>query len=615
MWKGDLIYQVSATLRYNEYYGMQKIFDRLYERSKANATQGINLYDIIISRNNILLAYRTLKSNKGSETEGTDKLTINNYKVLNEDEFIKEIRDSLKMYQPRSVRRVMIPKSNGKKRPLGIPTIHDRIIGQMFKQILEPICEAKFHNHSYGFRPNRATRHAMARSMFLVNMAKLHHVVDVDIKGFFDEVNHRKLIKQLYNIGVKDKRVLTIINKMLKAEVENVGVPTKGTPQGGILSPLLANVVLNELDWWISDQWETFETKNTYANKKTRIEALQKRSNLKPMYIVRYCDDFKIFTNSGENAIKIYHATKKFLWNNLQLRISSEKSTITNLRKRSSDFLGFKIRALKKSKKYVAKTNVMDKKKEQILKDGKKLIKAVQKRPNFRNVNRLNSWILGIHNYFQIATHVSIDFNQIAYILNRVMFNRFKSISKYEIPKEPNKIYRLLYGEYNYKTWKIGNLHIYPIGAVKFQRIFGFTQETCNYTQVSREKRLKALDCEVEYQIQRLMESHLSNRKRSMEYKDNRISKYSMQKGKCGVTGQFLLHQEVHCHHIKPVSKGGTDNFKNLIIIHRDMHILVHATTAKTIARYATGLNKRSIEKVNKLRLSAGLTPLTEVAS
>lgn len=245
---------MSTELRNNEYYDMQNIFDWLYEKSKKHDTKGIDLYSLIISKNNILLAYRNIKSNTGSSTAGTDGITIDKYKIDNQKEFIKEIREILKDYKPQMVRWVEIPKTNGKKRPLGIPTMRDRLIQQMFKQILEPICEARFHKHSYGFRANRSTKYAVARCCFIMSKTGNHYVVDMDIKSFFDNVNHTRLMKQLWNIGIKDKRVLAIIGKMLKAPVKGIGTQTCGTPQGGILSPLLSNVVLNDLDWWISNQ-------------------------------------------------------------------------------------------------------------------------------------------------------------------------------------------------------------------------------------------------------------------------------------------------------------------------------------------------------------------------
>ncbi len=223
---------MSTELRNNEYYSMQETFDWLYQMSLNNDTYGIDLYNLVISRNNILLAYRNIKSNTGSHTKGTDGLTIDDYKIENVESFIKDIRLSLLDYKPKTVRRVEIPKPNGKLRPLGIPTMNDRLIQQMFKQILEPICEAKFHKHSYGFRANRSTHNALSRCCHIANMTHNHYVVDLDIESFFDNVNHTKLIKQLWNIGVKDNRVLAILSRMLKAPIKGVGVPHCGTPQG-----------------------------------------------------------------------------------------------------------------------------------------------------------------------------------------------------------------------------------------------------------------------------------------------------------------------------------------------------------------------------------------------
>lgn len=136
----------------------------------------------------------------------------------------------------------------------------DRIFQQCILQVLEPICEAYFHKHSYGFRPNRAAAHAISRSNHLMKANGLHYVVDIDIKGFFDNVNHAKLLKQMWAMGIQDKNLLSIVGKILKSEIEGVGKPSKGTPQGGIISPLLSNIVLNELDWWLSGQWETIPT-------------------------------------------------------------------------------------------------------------------------------------------------------------------------------------------------------------------------------------------------------------------------------------------------------------------------------------------------------------------
>ena len=183
--------------RHAEYYGMQRTFDELYAKSKAGETF-TGLMELVLSPDNIMLAYRNIKTNTGSYTTGTDKQNIGDIGRLPPAEVIGKIRKivtgSEHGYRPKPVRRKDIPKPNGKTRPLGIPCIWDRLVHQCIKQILEPICEAKFSNNSYGFRPNRSVEHAISRTYSLLQRAHLHYVLEFDIKGFFDNVNHSKLM-------------------------------------------------------------------------------------------------------------------------------------------------------------------------------------------------------------------------------------------------------------------------------------------------------------------------------------------------------------------------------------------------------------------------------------
>ena len=186
-------------LRHSEYYGMQKIFDDLYARSKQGEHFS-DLMDIVLARENILLAYRNIKANTGSETPGTDRLTIKDVGELSPEKVVEKVRSIIAGkhgYRPKPVRRKEIPKPNGKTRPLGIPCIWDRLIQQCIKQVMEPICEAKFSNSSYGFRPNCSVEHAIQRTYNLMQLTKLHYVIEFDIKGFFDNVNHSKLIRRI----------------------------------------------------------------------------------------------------------------------------------------------------------------------------------------------------------------------------------------------------------------------------------------------------------------------------------------------------------------------------------------------------------------------------------
>ncbi|MDQ0258117.1 group II intron reverse transcriptase/maturase, partial [Evansella vedderi] len=441
-----------STLRFWDYYNMTETFTDLHEKASQKETFNY-LYDIITSRENILLAYRTIKSNKGSRTPGTDGKTIKNIQRLSENDVVETIQSKLENYQPKKVKRKWIEKENGKLRPLGISCILDRIIQQCFKQVLEPIAEAHFYKHSYGFRPLRSTHHAMARVQFLINQSQLHYVVDVDIKGFFDNVNHSLLIKQLWNLGVHDKKVLACIAKMLKAEIDEEGVPSKGVPQGGILSTILSNIVLNDLDQWVSRQWEFFPLAKQYKSREGELYA-KKRTKLKEGYLVRYADDFKILCRDGKTAHKWYHAVRLYLKERLKLDISPEKSQIVNLRKRESEFLGFTIRAERKRKKRVAHTGIKHKKVKQLKEQAKKHILRIKDSPTIDNALRFNSFVLGIHNYFNRATHVNPTFSRLAYELKAFLYNRLHTVGKYGRPISPNSTYKKFYS-LGTKTFKI----------------------------------------------------------------------------------------------------------------------------------------------------------------
>lgn len=589
-------------LRNNEYYDIQKISDELYEKS-LNGKKFDNLLSLILNEQNILLAYRNIKKNKGSKTKGTNENTIIEIGESNPQKLVQYVVGRLSNYEPNPVRRVEIQKENGKIRPLGIPTIEDRLIQQCIKQILEPICEAKFYNHSYGFRPNRSTHHAIARAMTLANIGKLHHVVDVDIKGFFDNVDHSKLLKQLWSIGIQDKNLLCIISKLLKAEIEGVGMPTKGTPQGGILSPLLSNIVLNELDWWISSQWEIFRTKHRYTQLNKYI-ALKRASNLKEMYIVRYADDFKIFCRNHNTAQKVFISIKQWLKERLNLEISPDKSMVVNLRKNYSNFLGFKLKVQKKGQKHVVKSHISHKATKNIIKEIKAKIKTMQKHPNVNSVNRYNATILGMHNYYKVATHVNIDFHKVYFLVSKSFNNRL-----YRIRSDTGvitKAYEKFYGKYNYKKWYIAGLILFPIAGIKTSNAMNFKQEICNYTEEGR-KRIHDNLREINHKILHyIMENPVQGQ--TTEYNDNRISLYVAQNGKCSVTGEILEIGNMECHHKKPKELGGKDEYKNLTFVLKDVYKLIHAVEIEIIEKYKIILNldKKSLERLNKLREKVG---------
>ncbi len=593
----------NTKLRHNEYYGQQSILDELYEQSLKGAKFD-KLYDKIIDEGNILLAYRNIKANTGSTTKGTDNKTISDIATMTNEQVIIMVRERLIRYKPQAIKRVEIPKPNGKLRPLGIPTISDRLIQQCILQILEPICEAKFHNHSFGFRPNRSTEHAKATMHKMINLQNLHFVVDIDIKRFFDNVDHGKLLKQMWTIGIQDKRLLCIISAMLKAEIKGIGIPTNGTCQGGIISPILSNIVLNELDWWISDQWESFSTETIYHASGRKFQKLRDKSKLKECFIIRYADDLKIMCRTRDIAERIFIAVKLWLKERLYLEISPDKSKITNLRKKTSEFLGFSIKAVVKGDKRVANSKIKSEAIEKIMAKGKELIKNIQNNPTMKNIGLYNSYVLGTQNYYRIATHSNLDFGQIGYYLDRIAKIRWRSIVTNK--GSPGKVYLDKYKGYDKKKSYINGKIIYPMSCCKTKNAMNFSNKVNKYTPEGRKLIHKQIEKISEHEFLYLVKHPIENR--SIEYNDNRISLFSAQCGNCRILKTRLSVINFHCHNIKPIQDGGNDKYKNLVIFHPDISWLIYATTSDTIQQLLAKLNlsNEQIEKVNQFRLKVG---------
>ncbi|WP_407045668.1 MULTISPECIES: group II intron reverse transcriptase/maturase [Bacillota] len=614
------------TLRNSEYYDMQSTFDELYAKSQ-NGQVFQNLMGIICSEENIQLAYRNIKRNGGSVTPGVDGITIRDIEQMPAEKYIRTVQKKLAWYKPKPVKRVEIPKPNGGIRPLGIPTMFDRLVQQSIKQVLEPICEAKFHEYSYGFRPNRSAENAISKVQNLIHFTKLYYVVDMDIKGFFDNVNHSKLIKQMWSLGIRDKTLLCIIKEMLKAPIilpdGSKVLPQKGTPQGGVLSPLLANIVLNELDWWISSQWETHPTHTPYKiiehkeghQDRGSIYRALKRSNLKEMYIVRYADDFKIFCRKRDDANKAYFAIKQWLAERLKLEISEEKSKVVSLKRHYSEFLGFELKVVQKRKKWVVRSHMCQKAIQRETHVLIEQIKDMQHPQDAANgalaVTKYNAMVIGIHNYYQIATDVNLDCKTIRRNINICLHNRLRhKITK--TGQVVGKYIRQRYGQSKDIQFIYG-CPIAPIGSVQHKKPMSKKRTINSYTPEGRAEIHDGLKLNMSILLQ-LMKT--STPMGSVEFMDNRLSLWCAQYGKCAITGRELMVDEIHCHHKIPKEPPfyGTDRYENLIIVHVDVHRLIHATAPETIAKYLAMLNltKRQLNKVNSLRKSAGLAEIEQ---
>lgn len=283
----------------------------------------MELLEQILSNQNMNQAYKRVYRNKG--TSGVDGITVEELKSYlreHKEELRSQIRQ--RKYKPQPTLRVNIPKGNGKMRQLGIPTVVDRVVQQAISQILTPIFENQFSEHSYGFRPNRSCEMAIIQTVNYMNNG-YDWLVDIDLERFFDTVHHDKLMR-IISYTIEDGDVISLIRKYLVSGVMKNGQYEEtpiGTPQGGNLSPLLSNIMLNELD-----------------------KELESRG----LHFVRYADDSIIFVKSEKSAQRVLQSVTTFIEKKLGLIVNAEKSQIS--RPNGTKFLGFGFYFDRQTKKY-----------------------------------------------------------------------------------------------------------------------------------------------------------------------------------------------------------------------------------------------------------------------
>lgn len=344
---------------------------RIIETDNINTnkpTEG--LLEKILSKDNMNKAYQKVKRNKGAG--GVDKMEIDElleHLKINRDKIITTLLKG--SYKPQPVKRVEIPKENGKTRKLGIPTLQDRVIQQSILQILSPIYEKQFSNTSYGFRPSRGSHNALKKCQEYANQG-YWYVIDMDLEKFFDTVNQSMLV-EILSRTIKDTRVMSLIQKYLNAGIMEKGMfikSEKGVPQGGPISPLLANIMLNELDQTM-DKWG--------------------------YRFVRYADDVMIFTKSKRAAKRQYERLSKFIEGKLKLRINKEKTKVARLNK--VKYLGYSFYEIKGTCRLRVHPKNISKLKEKL--------KQTTSRSNGMSVEgrkiKLNQIIRGWVQYFKLA--------------------------------------------------------------------------------------------------------------------------------------------------------------------------------------------------------------------
>lgn len=525
-----------------------------------------DLYHLVCREDWLTEALNAVLRNAGSRTAGIDGVSR---KQLADEQaqakLIQELHVELKSgtYRSQPVRRHWIPKANGKLRPLGIPTIKDRVVQKVLKMLLEPIWESDFLNCSNGFRPGRRTMDCIRTCQSrITTQNKYLWVIEGDIKGCFDHVQHTILLK-LIRRRIRDERIISLIDAMLTAGVMEGRLfqhTPEGTPQGGILSPLLANIYLHEFDrWW----WEAYGKLTLYQKAKRR------RAGVGNCILTRYADDFLILCNGPhQEAERLREEARQVLWDKLQLELSLEKTHITHVTE-GFDFLGFHLQwKLPKQGKPWLRVTPNQKSVERF----RYTIKNLTKRNTFyqsplEKINALNRVMRGWNQYYEYA-NATRTANELTYWANDRLFlwlkKRHKKGARWTL-----KNYRHREQQGRRQRWNLGvkdqegqMVFLYHMTDLH-RRIYYARKHPHPYLTQST-----VSDAFPDMPLPAFWEGRTTPEK--ADWATLRLAALERDSYRCTQCGDT---QQLHVHHIHPRRRHGTNQLDNLQTLCRSCHV------------------------------------------
>ena len=578
---------------YAHHVGEYRIYQDLYNKSKQGHSFK-HLWKMITHENNFKVSYKNIGTNKGKNTAGPNGQTFLDLKDYSLQDLYNKIVTSMNEFEEHDSRLTYIPKANGKMRPLGIGNIEDRIKQDMVKNIIEPILEGKFKDNSYGFRPHRNAKHAIGRLVVNCSTAKYIYVNEFDFSNCFNEIPHRLIIKNLWKLGIHDKKVLSYIKLILTSPLDGVK-QHKGVPQGGILSPLLANVALHSLDTFVNRQWSEFSSEGRWKFPCTNYKKYRERSikngihvPFKRGYLVRYADDFVICCPTKAEATRWYYAIVNYVEHYLKIPLNLDKCGQINVTKRNLTFLGFDFNCkgghvVNRNKQgstsgsYKYRLKMSDK----LYNNTKLKIHRLSKQIVVRNgydtdtiIRKYNSVILGVNDYVNISTNKRM--------MQKINWYAYHSIMKDLRNKRGCRLVPInsCYSKYMgvnvskiTRQMPMGEGHIcLPMGCLPHVNVLSMfrSKELDPYPVLERYMSMDAILSSQWYR------QTCSVQRVTIGCEINVTTLLTMQKFKDPVSGESLYGHTVDVHHKIPYRKSHDDTFRNMICVNRAVHNDLH---------------------------------------